>query len=407
MFHFSLLSSFIDATDDGYLYEDVWTEYAKELLSSVFMYAAIALAVLLIGIGIFVRYKNAEKLSAFVKTAAALAIGFVVTVIVAMLALEFAHIAEKGYTEYDKLLGLVLVPSIILGGVAVLGIAASYIASLFNRKAFKITLISVAGTFCAALIALIVCLAVYFASGAAEENNGATITPTENAVLYVCAAAIVLAIAAVAFVFGRNEKNGFDSKSIAYAAVCIASSFALSYIKLWSMPQGGSLTLASLLPLMIYSYMFGVRKGVLAGLVYGILQAVQDPWLIHPAQFLLDYPVAFAGIGIAGIFIKIKKLDKLPQVQFALGAVIASVLRFACHVLSGVFAFSEYSTLDNVWLYSLGYNSYVFVDVIIVIVVGALMFSVKSFNKQIKTIQAVALKQEKTAPEHPDDNAEA
>ena len=72
-----------------------------------------------------------------------------------------------------------------------------------------------------------------------------------------------------------------------------------------------------------------------------------------------------------------------------------------------MFAFSEYSTLDNVWLYSLGYNSYVFVDVIIVIVVGALMFSVKSFNKQIKTIQAVALKREKTAPEHPDDNAEA
>ena len=136
MFHFSLLSSYFDRikVDDEkyYLYKEVWTEYASDFLTKVFLYAAIALAVLLIGIGIFVKYKNTEKLSGFVKTAVALAIGFVATVIISMLALEFAHIAEKGYDKYDKLLSLVLVPSIITGGIAVLGIAASYIARLFN-----------------------------------------------------------------------------------------------------------------------------------------------------------------------------------------------------------------------------------------------------------------------------------
>ncbi|MDE6505175.1 MAG: energy-coupled thiamine transporter ThiT [Clostridia bacterium] len=374
-----------------YLYEEVWTEYATDFLTQVFLFSALALIVALIGVGVFVKFKKPEALSGFLKAAAAIAGGFIITVIVAMLALDFAKIAEKGYAEYNDLLCYELIPAIILGCVTVLGIAAAYIASLFSKKTFKITLITAGAAFGAALIALLVCLAVYYANGSAEENNGATITVTENAVLYVSAAVLILAIGLCAFFFGRKEKREFDSKSISYAAVCIASSFALSYIKLWSMPQGGSLTLASLLPLMLYAYMFGLRKGVMAGAVYGVLQAVQNPWLIHPAQFLLDYPVAFAGIGLAGLFAKTQKLEKLPQVQFALGAIVASVLRFAAHVLSGVFAFSEYSTLDNVWIYSLGYNAFVFPDIAVTIAVGAVILSVKPFLAQIKRIQTSAL----------------
>lgn len=397
-----LLSAYFDRQKiDGnkyYLYEEVWTEYATDFLTKVFLFTALALIVALIGIGLFVKFKKPESLGGFIKLATAIVGGFIMTVIIAMLSLDFAKIAEKGYAEYTDLLYLELVPAIILGCVAILGIAAAYVASFFSKKTFKITLITAVSTFGAALIALLVCLAVYFSKGSAEDNNGAAINGTENAVLYVCAVALLAAIVLCAFFFGRNEKNEFDSKSIAYAAVCIATSFALSYIKLFSMPQGGSLTLASLLPLMLYSYLFGVRKGVMAGAVYGVLQTMQNPWLIHPAQFLLDYPVAFAAIGLAGIFTKIKKLDKLPQVQFALGAVLAAVLRFAAHVLSGVFAFSEYSTLDNVWVYSLGYNAFVFPDIAIAIVAGVLILSVKPFVNQVKRIQTTQIKKPKTDP---------
>ncbi|MCX4286579.1 MAG: energy-coupled thiamine transporter ThiT, partial [Clostridia bacterium] len=97
-----------------------------------------------------------------------------------------------------------------------------------------------------------------------------------------------------------DKSSEYNAKSLTYGAVCVALSFALSYIKFFSLPQGGSVTFASMLPLCLYSYMFGTKKGVFAGLIYGVLQAVQDPWIIHPAQFLLDYPVAFAGIGVAG-----------------------------------------------------------------------------------------------------------
>ncbi|MDE6586113.1 MAG: energy-coupled thiamine transporter ThiT [Clostridia bacterium] len=400
MFYSHLAGAYFDRIKvDGkkyYLYEEVWTEYATDFLTKVFLYTALALIVALIATGVFLKFKKPEALTGFLKTAGALACGFAVTVITAMLALDFAKIAEKGYAEYTDLLNLELIPAIVLGGVAVLGIAAAYVASNFSKKTFKITLITVASAFGAALIALLVCLAVYYARGSAEENNGATITGTENAVLYVSSAALVIAIGLLAFFCGRKEKREFDSKSISYAAVCIASSYALSYIKLWSMPQGGSLTLASLLPLMLYGYMFGVRKGVMTGAVYGALQCMQNPWLIHPAQFLLDYPVAFAAIGLAGTFSNIKKLEKLPQVQFALGAIIAATLRFAAHVLSGVFAFSEYSTLDNVWVYSLGYNAFVFPDIAIAIAVGVILLSVKPFVAQVRRIRENALKKSKT-----------
>ncbi|MGN1078413.1 MAG: energy-coupled thiamine transporter ThiT, partial [Candidatus Gallimonas sp.] len=179
---------------------------------------------------------------------------------------------------------------------------------------------------------------------------------------------------------------------ISYAAICIAMSFALSYLRIVKMPQGGSVTIASLLPLMIYSYMFGTKKGVFAGFVYGVLQAVQDPWIIHPAQFLLDYPVAFAAIGLAGMFAQVRKLDRLPQVQFALGALVASVVRFISHVLSGVFAFNAYA-FDagmNPWAYSLAYNSFVFIDIAIVIAVGILIFSSKTVVKEARKFRPKA-----------------
>lgn len=401
MFFHSLLVSYGDYFKDEngtkhYDYPDIWTSFAKDSLASVFLWVAVALAAVLIAVGLFLRFRKQEALKSYLIVAISLSVGFAVAVIVTMLALEFMDMNESG-----AVFGIVLYPSVVLGAVIVLGAAAVYASSFCSKKALKITLISALSAAGAALVALLACLGVYLASGNAEDNNGAVITVSENVALYLCAAGLVAVILFLAFFFGKKDKKGFDSKSIAYASVCIAMSFALSYLRLWKMPQGGSITAASLLPLMIYSYMFGVKKGVFAGFIYGILQAIQDPWLIHPAQFLLDYPIAFACVGLSGLFAKVKKLEKLPQVQFALGAVAASVLRFLAHILSGVFAFSEYSTLDNVWLYSMGYNSFVFADIAIVIAVGALVFSYPSF---VKTARKFNAKEEKPAQENNDES---
>lgn len=371
---------------EHYDYPDVWTSFAQESLMNVFLYTAIVLVVVLLAVGLFVRYKRSESLKAYTRTALALAVGFAVTVIVAMLSLEFFDMQENGYV-FD----IVLWPAVVCVAVVILSIAAAYVASLYSKKAYRLTGIIAGSLSAASLVAVIVCLCVYFASGDAESNNGVTVTSTESLAMYLCAVGLIAVIVALAFFCGRKDKKGFDSKSISYAAVCIALSFALSYIAPIHMPQGGSVTIASLAPLMIYSYMFGTRKGVFAGAVYGLLQIIQDPWIIHPAQMFLDYPIAFAAIGLSGMFAHVKALEKVPQVQIALGGIVASVLRFAAHLFSGVFAFSYLAPDVDAWIYSLGYNAtYVFPDIAIAIAVCVIVFSSKAFMKQVKKLSAPA-----------------
>ena len=383
MFQFSLLSSYIGKTEDGYVYEELWTEYAKSTLSTVFMYVAIALAVIAIAIGIFVKLKRPTSLSAYLKIVAAVAITFALTVIITMLTIGFAKISEKGYAQRDNYL-LELVPPLVLGGVIVLGIIASYVAHFFTPKAFKITLLTSLSCIGAALIATIVCLVVFFSKNISDD--GWYSENINQLALYLSAGGLIVALVGIAILTDLKNSTKFDSRCIALAGITVALSFALSYIKMFSLPQGGSVTLASLLPVMLFAYIYGPKKGIFVGFIYGALQAMQDPYLIHPAQFLLDYPVAFAAVGLAGAFNKIKQLDKLPQIKFALGAVLAGAFRFISHVFSGVFAFGA-DAIDagatNFWAYSTAYNSFVFVDIAIVIVVGVLVLSSKNFVKRI------------------------
>lgn len=255
-----------------------------------------------------------------------------------------------------------------------------------RTKRMIVTLICICGT---AFIATMVCLGIHFNSGNAADNNWLTNEDVESLALYVSSLAAVALLLFITWFFGRNESKDFDSKSITYAGICIAMSFALSYLRLIRMPQGGSITPASLLPLMIYAYLFGVRKGVFAGFAYGLLQALQDPSILHPAQFLLDYPVAFAWIGIAGIFAKVKKLDKYPQLQFACGATLAGLGRFAMHFLSGAFAFGAFAPDGTpVLLYSFTYQAgYVLPDLAIAVIAGILLFSSKTFVKELRSVK--------------------
>ena len=285
---------------------------------------------------------------------------------------------------------LLFLPILIL----ILAVAACALTLVFKRN--KLTYIVCGCIACAALVAVLVCIGVYYEQNVKDDGYyNSDVASVNQLVLYLVSVLLIGAVVAIGFLFD-NGKPGFDAKSIAYASVCIALSFALSYLRIVKMPQGGSVTIASLLPLMIYSYMFGTKKGVFAGLVYGTLQAVQDPWIIHPAQFLLDYPIAFSAIGVAGMFAKVKKLDRIPQLQFALGAVVASVLRFICHVLSGVFAFSAYAVDAgmNVWAYSTAYNSFVFIDIAIVLVAGVLVFSSPTVVNQMRRFHVSAKPQE-------------
>ena len=287
--------------------------------------------------------------------------------------------AQENWLDKQAMVRYLLIPLTVLLSLAFLSVVAFLVVGKYKPNSKKICAI-VGGIFVfSAFVVVLVCLSAYYNEKIANDGyyNSDTATVKQIA-LYLSALLTIALIVGLAFTDKHHLR--FDSRALAYAGVCVSMSFALSYIKLWDMPNGGSITLVSLLPLMLFSYAFGAKKGVFVGLAYGVLQAVQDPWLIHPAQFLLDYPVAFACAGLAGLF---QRFRKYPQVAFALGAVLAGSFRFICHVLSGVFAFEAYAIGQNPWVYSLVYNAYVFIDVALVIVAGVFVLSSKSFAKTI------------------------
>ena len=120
---------------------------------------------------------------------------------------------------------------------------------------------------------------------------------------------------------------------LAMGALAVALSFVLSFMVILKMPQGGSVTLAAGLPIMLYAYMFGPIAGISAGVVHGLLQLVQGAYIIHPAQFFLDYIFAFAILGSAGFFVK----------RFTIGTIVATFGRFVMHFLSGAIFFGIYA----------------------------------------------------------------
>ncbi|MGN1234789.1 MAG: energy-coupled thiamine transporter ThiT [Christensenellaceae bacterium] len=326
----------------------------------------------------------------------ALVIGFVIALAVLPKAKRagFLKGALYGAVIYACVVGLAFLVLTFIGDGIVLMLFAPICVLLVTIIGGAIALVCkpgkttaiVAGCIAgAAAIATLVCMFIDFANGDAADRNWVTNDQVNTLGLYVSAILLTAVVIAVAFLADKGKK-GFDNRAIAYAGVCVALSFALSFIRLVKMPQGGSITIASLLPLMLYAYMFGTKKGVFAGVAYGILQAFQDCYILHPAQFLLDYPLAFACIGLAGIFAQSKAL-KLPQLRFACGAVVAGLGRFVMHFLSGIFAFGMWAPEGTpVWLYSLTYQAaYVLPDIAIAIVVGVLLLSSKPVVKLVES----------------------
>ncbi|MDO5717155.1 MAG: energy-coupled thiamine transporter ThiT [Tissierellia bacterium] len=150
--------------------------------------------------------------------------------------------------------------------------------------------------------------------------------------------------------------------------IMIALSIVLGFVRLYRMPQGGSVTAGQMVPLIFFALRWGLAPGLLAGTVYGILDALIDGYVIGIPQFLLDYPLAFACLGLAGLFHSMYYGTQRSQ-AIVMGASIAVFGRFVCHVLSGVIFFAEYAEGSNVWLYSMGYNgSFLAAELVIAVI---------------------------------------
>ncbi|MBI2945747.1 MAG: energy-coupled thiamine transporter ThiT [Candidatus Wallbacteria bacterium] len=143
---------------------------------------------------------------------------------------------------------------------------------------------------------------------------------------------------------------------IAEAGMALALAFVLKVASVRIMPAGGGVSLAALAPLWLFAMRHGAWRGAGLGASFGALQLMLRPEVVHWAQALLDYPVAFASVGAAA----------LPWGQPVAGCVLATLARYGAHVASGVVFWSSAAPAGvPVLQYALAYNLYVFPDALV------------------------------------------
>ena len=130
-----------------------------------------------------------------------------------------------------------------------------------------------------------------------------------------------------------SRKIKLTTKTLINISLMLAFSVVLNYFRLYHFPQGGFVTIGAMVPIIFISLRYGAGVGTLAGFVLGLINILQDPFILHPIQVLFDYPLPFMAMGLAGIF-----PDKI-----ILSAILAFVGRFICHFISGVVFFSSYA----------------------------------------------------------------
>jgi thiamine transporter len=140
-----------------------------------------------------------------------------------------------------------------------------------------------------------------------------------------------------------------STKILSEAAVLVALAGVLNFVKIYTLPQGGSITAGAMVPICWFALRRGLKWGVFAGIVFSFVVMLNpvDFYVVHPVQLLLDYPIAFGALGLAGAF------RRHPLV----GVGTAMFGRFVSHFVSGIVFFSMFTPPGmSPFLYSAVYN---------------------------------------------------
>ena len=171
------------------------------------------------------------------------------------------------------------------------------------------------------------------------------------------------------------KKSTLTLRALTEGAILIAAAQVLSYLKLWRMPWGGSITLA-MVPIILYAVRWGLGNGLLAGFVYGIMQFMFDGGIsIGWESIIGDYLLAYTALGFAG-------LAHGKKGGIFIGTVIGGLCRFLVHYVVGATIWGEYMpesffgmTMHSPWFYSLLYNlAYMLPNILICLLVFALLW---------------------------------
>jgi thiamine transporter len=174
-----------------------------------------------------------------------------------------------------------------------------------------------------------------------------------------------------------DKKNIFSTKVLAEIIVFVAMGGALALVShlFFALPQGGTINIG-MVPIFWLALRRGPKIGIFAGAVLGLVDLVIEPFVVNPAQFILDYPLAFACLGLAGFF------RKLSVVGPIVGVVVGGTGRFISHFVSGVVYFANYAPAGmSPIVYSLIYNgTYMIPSIIICAIVIGILQKSKTLN---------------------------
>ena len=161
-------------------------------------------------------------------------------------------------------------------------------------------------------------------------------------------AGALLFIAVVGYFF---KKSKFTTSTLAHVGLALAFAFILSYFRIYQFPWGGSVTFMSMFFVALIGIWFGPTIGLVSAFAYGLLQLAQNPMIFYPLQLVLDYPLAFGALGLAGFFRNMKG-------GMYIGFVVAVFGRWFFHTLSGYFFFSQWAWEGwNALPYAMVYNA--------------------------------------------------
>ncbi|MGN0142013.1 MAG: energy-coupled thiamine transporter ThiT [Roseburia sp.] len=204
----------------------------------------------------------------------------------------------------------------------------------------------------------------FFATPEGAWGDGSVRLTSAGIIIVVALVAILLAVAAIMRQRRAEKKAALTTKQLVYSAVAIALAVVCSMIKLFEMPAGGSVTLLSMLFIVLIAYWYGPYVGLMTAVAYGLVQFVMEPIFYTIPQMLLDYPLAFGALGLAGFF-------SGKKYGLQIGYIIGVIGRFIFATISGVVFFAAYAPEGmNPWLYSIGYQaSYLVPEAVVTLII--------------------------------------
>ncbi len=174
------------------------------------------------------------------------------------------------------------------------------------------------------------------------------------------------------------SKTYSKTRVLVECALMVAVGTVLANLRLFTLPNGGSVTILSMLPFMLVSFRHGVKWGLFTGFANGCLQMLLGFWapptptfLYFLGEILLDYLLAFMALGLVDLF---AKPFNNRVVGVAVGCAVGGLLRFLCSFLSGVLIWGNLSEGLGAWTYSLVYNaSYMLPETLLTVIAAVLL----------------------------------